>query len=639
MENEDWLKYRDERLRDRPASAQHAGSTLDTPNNRFERKIWQQQYDALPRRGDSRNRYANIELRDATGKWHLGLVPSNSIFMVRISIGALDPGSHVLTPKTFPDHLLPHGDTEISVVLASPQIWVANSIQDVDEQAHTCEATLTLPEHGGAAYTASGQSFLEFYARAPDGSALVRARVNYYFRGALLQSQKIEFRLDEPPISASTDYTASQTLSDIETIPPANRISVFLNDEPGGHTLVLRFDNGSRPSIHSTASLPSSVVGVTATEVRRAIAQSISGKERKSKRQLIENLRSLAPRGRELHRLLVNQAPEIFREMRQSGEPWTLSVCRPRGVTFTLPWQGLYTIGLTNPVNKVPICPLVTTWDERAALFLGTPDRCPYDTPEVPHVENLLCPFGFWAYGLHFEAPASAPSITDEIRISTAARVLIGRTTRNIDEGALSEHISALKELLSSSLPGLDPIVKTESTVEGIRREMSSDLPLIYFLCHGERPTPGGPEVALGFGNNQCFTAAQFTDWVEASWAPGKTPIWNMIRPFIFVNACEALEVSPSTLTSYVDAFVGGAKAVGVLGAEVRVPQSLAMAYGAGVLSGLLGRHETISQAVRRTNLEFLAGGSLFGLAYSTAAWGHLRISTVATTTNPGSAA
>ena len=244
---------------------------------------------------------------------------------------------------------------------------------------------------------------------------------------------------------------------------------------------------------------------------------------------------------------------------------------------------------------------------------------------DVDHSFDLLCPFGLWGYGFDLEAPASAWLTSVEIPVRQGSTILVAHTTGGIDLRAFQAHVAWLKNELSRKFPNLHLTVKTASSKSLVREALNGDVPLLYFLCHGERDNIGGPDVRLGIGARESISVGEFTDWVEASRYPGRKRIWNDPRPLVFINACEALEISSRTVTSFVDTFVGGADASGVVGTEVKVPQVSAMRYAQIVFERLLLTGDSMEGATRAAQLTFLGDGNLMGLVYDTFSWAHLR--------------
>jgi hypothetical protein len=154
---------------------------------------------------------------------------------------------------------------------------------------------------------------------------------------------------------------------------------------------------------------------------------------------------------------------------------------------------------------------------------------------------------------------------------------------------------------------------------------LGRDLPVVYFYCHGEKPydDDADPNTYLGVGNNESIKATEFQGWVQ-TWLIEKKVIWNKIRPLVFVNACHSLEIHPETLVSYLDAFVGTARAAGVIGTEVKVQQDLAMKVAERFFDLLLGQETNVDEALRTIRLEYLVDGNLLGLFYTSYCWAEL---------------
>ncbi|MGB6454223.1 MAG: CHAT domain-containing protein [Streptosporangiaceae bacterium] len=85
-------------------------------------------------------------------------------------------------------------------------------------------------------------------------------------------------------------------------------------------------------------------------------------------------------------------------------------------------------------------------------------------------------------------------------------------------------------------------------------------------------------------------------------------------------------ELNPEALFNYIDVFVGGGNAAGVIGTEVRVSQDLAMEFAALFFDQLLSPGATVATALRFARLSFLAQGNIFGLNYTPYCWADLTI-------------
>jgi hypothetical protein len=107
-----------------------------------------------------------------------------------------------------------------------------------------------------------------------------------------------------------------------------------------------------------------------------------------------------------------------------------------------------------------------------------------------------------------------------------------------------------------------------------LKQLISRDLPLIYFFCHSERPNGGSQETYLGIGKRELVTPANLVGWVQEACQTrrgagvGSSPAAGVHK------RCHSAELDPAALFSYIDVFVGGGDAAGVIGTEVRVSQS-----------------------------------------------------------------
>ena len=202
--------------------------------------------------------------------------------------------------------------------------------------------------------------------------------------------------------------------------------------------------------------------------------------------------------------------------------------------------------------------------------------------------------------------------------------VAAAQTQYGVDLGALAAHIAALRDILRRRFPAAE-IAEGKDRAQ-IRTLLGQDLPAVYFYCHGERPVAGSPETYLGVGQRDRITAIDFQNWVKDWLLQDRRRVWNQIRPLIFINACHSVEISPDTLVSYLDAFVGAGQAAGVIGTEVRVNQRLAMEVATQFFERFF-RGETVDQALHAIRLGLLAQGNLFGLAYTPYCWADLHVS------------
>jgi hypothetical protein len=178
--------------------------------------------------------------------------------------------------------------------------------------------------------------------------------------------------------------------------------------------------------------------------------------------------------------------------------------------------------------------------------------------------------------------------------------VVIAKTAYQIDRKALQHHVTGLRQAFAR-LPGVD--VEEAASKDQLKQLICADLPVIYFLCHGERPRAGSPETFLGIGDREHLTPADFIGWVQDAFLSQHIRVWDQIRPLIFINACHSAELDPAALFNYIDAFVGMGHAAGVIGTEVKVSQELAMEFARCFFDELLSPGITVGMAMRHARL------------------------------------
>lgn len=313
-------------------------------------------------------RYANVSVTQVRRAWAReegGRAPMEDL-VLGVSIGPLDRDSLVQQPVPFP--FQPREDAWLRVLVSSTDFIVGRDLHDLARGASGVEQSLLLPADGSPSLTEDGRPQLRFALR-PRVFSTARARISYYYRDALVQSQRLDaypsVALQQTLVSVVTDYTASAMLDGLEQIPAAPRLSILVNNGPGTtHQLVLRPPAKAVPADHPAVpvSLPTESVGPLISKLRAGLTQMVSSSRMRRKRDLVQDLRRLAPVGLELHRKLFQQAPEVLGPLIRPAPRPLLSITRPRNVTFTIPWTCLYQIGLPTdvPIERVDVCPLVT---------------------------------------------------------------------------------------------------------------------------------------------------------------------------------------------------------------------------------------------------------------------------------------
>ena len=595
--------------------------------------------------GPAPPRYANVALLKVPEGLPLDRsrpIPISEIFFIRIDIGQLSEESQVASPIRFPDEYLPDEDVWLDVMVSSSRLIVAPPFQGDADMPNIREGfgpwgasahgRLLLPADGRAARTESGSRFLYFPTLAPEPSELARTRINYYYRNSLLQSQRIDAVVGTGPgqFIIETDYTISATLTGLQAIPERPRLSLITNETGSSlHQITFRAGktDGSPVENPGTLEVSHAAMGPLIRELREVLSSTyVAPVERKrSKSDLIYDLQKLAPLGWKIYAPLSGGIASALEGLGEDLDGVVVQVSRPTSATFTVPWNYLYDIPLSDDIraDDLEVCPVITDWDESRPMIKATERQCPrFD--EADHYENLLCPFGFWGFRFTIEQLSSSEKPVFSIPVARNAQLVVGQTLVDVDRGAVSAHIKQLHGLFAARFPEIQ--LREGASRADIRQYSQNDVPFLYFYCHGQKDAERESEVYLAVGTDESITPNDFIGWVEVSWKKNRLKVWNNVRPLVFINACHSIEINPDTLTSYLNAFIGRANAAGVIGTEVKVSQNLAMDFGVIFFEQFLKEDARIGESLRNTRLGFLADGNLLGLAYNAHCWADLMI-------------
>lgn len=591
-----------------------------------------------PIKGELVPRYANAVLLDQANDTqidrHKPIEPGRSI-RLRLDIGEYSPISAVVRPEPLPEHLLPR-DIWLDVMVSSSDFKIKKNIYETLSST-TAQGRFFLPGDGGPARMEDGDFFMYFNLVAPTTPMSANARIGYYYRNHLVQSQLLTadiggakggYRID-------IDFSLTNSLLDIADLPARQQISILTNSNNGGHQIVVRPGNVEGRIINQacTYHLKEEKVDRIVSELREVLRSRIAPakEKRRSKKELETDLRLLAPLGQNLWDETVAQCIRDIYPSLKTNEPVVIQISRPTTADYTFPWSFIYDIPIyEEDPNKLKLCPLVEKWDDQnyQLIALGS-RRCPEATgPNGSHESDTLCPFGFWGYQYDVEQLSS--SETPEMNISVPGNAVFPfpaiLTQYDIKLNELSNHILAMKEVIKQHFQGVD--LKEGKDLPTIRQIMGQDAPFIYFFCHGERGEYGDPDTYLGVGNYEKFRAKDFRKWVkEWDWNDNRT-VWDKVRPLIFINACHALEIQNKTLVSYLDAFITNSHAAGVIGPEVKVKTSVAMDIGLE-FSRLFFSGKSVGETMHLLRTDYLADGNLYGLIYTPYCWSDLTIKKV----------
>lgn len=573
-------------------------------------------------------RYANARVQeDAMPLQEDEPLPLSADLELILSIGPLDPRSQVRDPTAFPTDVLPPGDHDLDVVVSSTHVLVALSGMELAE--HSAQSSLHLPADGPA-IAPDGENELQFALRTPDQPGFARIRISYYFHDAVVQSQVLDADCGiGDGFTVRTDFTASRDLTGLERITDRPRISIITNTDPtGNHQITVR-----SPSHQGGSAVPMDIEPAQLTQPLRDLRRAITQEEyrpaakKRSQQELIGDLQRLARPGAALYEKVLAQARMALWDAANDLDA-VIHIARVSASTFTLPWMFLYDFPLAEEdrtpetILGVPVCERVKQWDGKSPLVEPGQRRCPNEGL-ASHTDSILCPFGFWGIRYRYEIVTSSDDVVESVSVPEEAPLIALVTTQGITEEATTDHLTQLRQSLARITPTIE-LQPPGHSKEEAKRLLGADIPLVYCLCHGERPRPGSPDTYLAIGDNSVLTASRIETWLN-TWDKAGLHYWSATHPLVFINACHSVELSPETVLSYVEAFVGAGRAAGVIGTEAPVHYELAMDFAATFYRSLTdpdpglpsGRSKSVGDALAAARLEFLRAGNLFGLLYA----------------------
>jgi nucleoid DNA-binding protein len=582
-----------------------------------------------------RTRYANAALYAVDGRRLEQTTPLDSGKVVRLTldIGELSADSDVSgaapLPATLPDKIF------IEVMVSSTDFGVG---RDAKATAGTlAHGVFFLSDEAEAAQAVNGREgkYLDFHLRVPtpEGNAPAHARIGYYYRNILLQSQLLTARFGavDTGFTIETDFTTSEDFTGLAVLPIKPRVSVLTNaNDDGSHQIVLRHPGVEKDpdAVAETIAIDADGIGGTIAQLRKVLADCADrapDANPRPKNDLAADLMALAPLGWQLYAQLPGQLKADFLgSWRETPDKFVLQIARPSSSRFTAPWNYIYDIPLEKGANYT-LCRSISDWDGKRALFDGAPRQCLHG----PHDANVLCPFGFWGYRYAIEQVVRRKDTDSIVTIKVAAGgdVVAAQAQYDVDLRVLGEHIGRMKAMALAA--PLKANLKEGKTKADIQTLLGADLPFVYFYCHGERPRYGSPDTYLGVGNREAIPAEDFIGWTRLWYKRLRRVIWSTLRPLVFINACHSVAVETATLVSFVDAFVTTGQAAGVIGTEVKVPQKMAMAAGETFAGAWLSGKSTVEEALRTVRIKYLEQGNLLGLAYTPYCWSELKLTVV----------
>jgi len=473
------------------------------------------------------------------------------------------------------------------------------------------------------------QDFLEIGFASTISSGIARMRVSFYSRRNLLQSFLLRLAVGEGAgeCVAEMDYHISPHFENPDQLPE-RALNILTNrSDEATHLLVVHFkDVAERLNSAFEVYVSEHTLGATARLARSALQEihrrKIDGglltaprfenlydtNNRKTRAGLEGDLRKLAPVGRDL---LLCIAPDTsqrsaLRSVLKQPDA-AIQVGRPGRADVFFPWAAVYDVPLGEDPRHYKLCPGVEALLDESRLL---PASCPQ---ESHHIENVLCPYGFWGFRHRIEVPPRPPDGHQiRLKIPTASRRFV---LAHHNDFAKHNHLANLAWKGFTSQPHV-------SSLAALREALDQDaLEVLYFFAHGfYQQQPGGSrKVLLQIGADEVFGPGDLDAWSEG-W--DRTAHWSSTAPLVVANGCHTVEEVPETIVSLADSFASVA-AAGMLGTEVPVSPNVAAEFAEAFFASFM-TGTRLSEALRNARLRFLAKGNLMGLAYTAYASGDL---------------
>jgi hypothetical protein len=559
-------------------------------------------------------------------------------YALRVDIGVRSEDSIIDNPSPFPDEKLPPSETGhwLEVVTVSDDFTIP-------EPRHF----LFLPRTGaswvcscppGSQFHLPGcehQDYLYIPLTAPNKSGEATIRLGIYFANNLVESQLLTAHVGDPGqpgsgLRSHIDYSLNASLADISFLPPRTLNILTNQNTDGTHRLLIHGVPDREFHFQLTEGQMRKAIDDTRQGLRNVHFRVYGGQwgskpqeenlldenNAKPVDKFIEDIRQLAPVGFRLWSVLFTNQPAWGKELRLKllAHSATIQVSRTQGSQFVYPWGLVYDIPLDSDLASHTPCRLLKQWDQYKDQVAQGLSECPF---EAEHVLNTLCPYGFWGFKHAIEQPPKPP---DDSRLKLSidpgqdpVHMVMGLST-TLDGKLTTAHIQELqKELSGFTIDDYDSCQKIHQALG------DNALELIYFYCHGRHTvvTQAGGDIIedtfLEIGKSDHLNADDLIAWNQAGWDPEKH--WHEISPLVFINGCHTTDMTPETLISFVDAFVG-VYAAGVIGTEITIHQKLANEVAENFFAEFKA-HKGVGEAIKRMRQSLLAKGNLLGLAYT----------------------
>lgn len=536
----------------------------------------------------------------------------DSIYTFHLQIGPPQQKSMVKNKVAFPDEelapLFKEEGISLNVILFT---------SDFELEQTTLDVLLPKPP-------ASTKEIL--VSLRPLKKGLLRMRANIYYKQNLLQSILVKAVVDysakdEKGIEAEVDYSLGNSLEDVERLSP-RALNIALNEgEVGTHSLFIAGKN-----INEKFDFGEGLLGTLVKQSRNSLQNICSTRDSKGRldsyrfdkynkgnsKNFCTDIIQLAQFGFELYFEIITCKKSEFADQLTSAlkEPCAkIQVASTKSATYIFPWALVYDKRLASDAKIVCtqfLSDLENITDED---FIQNASCIAKGCPNKDDI-NVICPSGFWGFKHIIEQPLSidkddlpSKELVLTIQPSNTNSVLMA-VSLELDK--VNDHYKELSELSKAKIEYADNRDKIGLSLPKQNHD------LIYFYCHGGRD---GPKTWLGVGKDQKILPTDLKAWDVS---------WQKQHPFIFINGCHTVDVTPDDLVAFNRAF-SYSQAAGVMGTEISITEIFACYFASEFFQKFLSGKD-VGNTVREIRLTLLKKYNLLGLAYTPYCYASLKI-------------
>jgi len=217
--------------------------------------------------------------------------------------------------------------------------------------------------------------------------------------------------------------------------------------------------------------------------------------------------------------------------------------------------------------------------------------------------DTVICPSGFWGFRLNIGLPFSISEGNDESKMALEYKhnpkiaLMVYK-----DFATQQDHVQNLRNLK----PEFEWTTSDSGSI--IKTLLKENMHIIYFYCHGGLTSYNKPYLQVGNENDP-------NGIITSDYVLNKGIKWNDPRPLVFINGCHTTALEPNKALNFIENLVPYSGAVGVIGTEITIFESLATEFAENCLKQFFNG-SSIGKAIRLARLQVLQNGNPLGLVY-----------------------